>query len=31
MGLDGQKNNFACALRVFVHFLAIVARMDETS
>ena len=31
IGLDWQKNNFACVLRFFVHFLAIVARLDETS
>ena len=30
-GLDWQKNNLACALLFFVHFLAIVARLHETS
>ena len=31
IGLDWQDNNFACASHFFVHFLAVVARLQRES
>ena len=31
IGLDWQKNNFARASRFFVHFLAVIARLQRES
>ena len=31
IGLDWQNNNFACASRFFVHFFAVVARLQRES
>ena len=31
IGLDWQNNNFACAITLFVHFLAVVALLQRAS